>query len=113
MLPVSAKSLRPAAGFPARIVGRGFRGRAGAGRRDAEQFHVENQHRVRSDIGTGATFAISEFCRHKELIFRADLHQLKRFGPALDDPIHWETKPVFRACRNCRTPCRRSSSRDN
>ena len=57
-------------------------------RDDPDQLHFEEKRRIRPDVGTRAALAVSEIRRNGELIFRASLHQLKRFGPTFNHTIN-------------------------
>src|SRR5690606_7658781 len=54
-----------------------------------EQFHFENEQSIRRDART-ALCAVSPVRVDIELEFGAWLHELKTFGPTLDDTIQWE-----------------------
>ena len=56
-------------------------------RLDVDKLDLENQRRVRPDLSAGALRTICKVSWNEELILRALLHQLQRFGPTFDHPI--------------------------
>src|SRR3546814_5130884 len=55
------------------------------GRRDFQQFHVEDQQRVGRDDAVARAFgSIAKFRRNPEAVLRAGRHKLDAFGPARD-----------------------------
>ena len=49
---------------------------------DTEEFDLEDQHLIRTDLLSGAAFSVGEGGGNEEFVFAADLHQLEGFGPA-------------------------------
>src|SRR5450755_2706607 len=50
-----------------------------------EQFDLEDQGRVRPNVGARAPVRVSKIRRNKELPFRSDGHELERFRPPFND----------------------------
>ena len=56
------------------------------GRREGNQFHLENQRFIRSDL-PGPALTVGQFGWDDQLPLRTGLHPLQSFGPAFDDMI--------------------------
>src|ERR1700678_389315 len=85
------RSMRDAPRYPSSAAwrlgaGRGGRGRGSVGLLDADQFDVEQEHGVGTDLRRGV-FAVGEIGGDGELPLGADWHHLEGLGPAGDHLI--------------------------
>src|SRR6266481_3424182 len=51
---------------------------------DREKFDVKNERGIDANHRTGTPLAVGQIRRNEKLPFRADRHELKRFGPPRD-----------------------------
>src|ERR1700739_2910238 len=57
---------------------------------DGKQLHFKNERGVRANLRGRAALSIGQISRNKKLPLGTDRHELKRFGPSLDDSSYRE-----------------------